>query len=166
MGTGVNEISGVSGEVHYPVFRFELANGDGRKGTGEAPWSGIFRMKRRPRIFFVEDDPVLAKVLSWRLDKLGFAVCGSSADGTEAVGLIMEKKPDLVLLDIELGGHIDGIDVGKILCTKTEIPFIYLTSHTESRYLARAKETVPEGYIVKPFSAEQLRISIEMALRR
>ena len=123
-------------------------------------------MKRQKKILIVEDDPILVRVIRWRLENLGYAVCGSSCDGTMAVGLIMEMKPDLVLLDIELGGHIDGIDVGAVLSTRTEIPFIYLTSHTENRYLARARKTVPEGYIRKPFDSEQLRVTIEMALHR
>ena len=123
-------------------------------------------MKRRPTIFFVEDDPVLSRVLVWRLEKLGYSVCGFAGNGKEAIQKIAEIKPDLVLLDIELGGGMDGIDVGGTLSARTEIPFIYLTSHAEKQTLERARNTVPEGYIKKPFDAEQLRITIEMALQR
>jgi DNA-binding NarL/FixJ family response regulator len=123
-------------------------------------------MKQSTRIFFVEDDPILAKVLAWRLEKLGYSVCGSSNDGVEAVDRILEEKPDLVLLDIELGGRYDGIHVGSILKSKSRIPFIYLTSHSEERYLTRAKMTGPKGYVLKTFDAEQLRIAIELALHQ
>ena len=119
---------------------------------------------RKARIFVVEDDLVLTKILVWRLEKLGYSVCGTSADGKGAIEEILEKKPDLVLLDIELGGQIDGIEIGSYLCNNTGIPFIYLTSHTDGIYIARAKETVPEGYILKPCEDEQLRIAIQMAI--
>ena len=116
------------------------------------------------RVFFVEDDEILAKVIEWRLDKLGYSVCGTAATGVEAIALIKEKEPDVVLLDIELKGHMDGIDVGEFLSTKTKIPFIYLTSHTEDSFLKRAKKTGPKGYIRKPFTDDELRVAIELAV--
>lgn len=116
------------------------------------------------RIFFVEDDEILAKVIDWRLKKLGYTICGTAATGVDAVALIREKEPDLVLLDIELKGHMDGIDVGEYLASQTKIPFIYLTSHTEDKYIQRAAETKPKGYIKKPFTDDNLRVAIELAL--
>jgi CheY-like chemotaxis protein len=116
------------------------------------------------KVFFVEDDEILAKVVEWRLGKLGYTICGSAATGVEAIALIKEKEPDIVLLDIELKGHMDGIDVGEFLSSKTKIPFIYLTSHTEDDILKRAINTKPKGYIKKPFSDDDLRIAIELAL--
>jgi CheY-like chemotaxis protein len=116
------------------------------------------------RIFFVEDDEIIAKVIEWRLNNLGYSVCGSAKNGVDAIALIKEKVPDLVLLDIELKGPMDGIDVGEILSSKTKIPFIYLTSHTEDSILKRAKNTGSKGYVKKPFSDDDLRVAIELAL--
>ena len=118
----------------------------------------------QPRVFFVEDDEILAKVIDWRLNKLGYSVCGTADSGVDAIALIKEKEPDIVLLDIELKGHMDGIDVGEFLSSQTKIPFIYLTSHTEDSFLKRAKNTNPKGYIKKPFSDDELRVAIELAL--
>ena len=84
--------------------------------------------------------------------------------GRKLIEKIPDAKPDLVLLDIELGGEMDGIDVGEFLSKQTRIPFIYLTSHANGQTLQRAKIWAPEGYIKKPLDEEQLRISIEMAL--
>lgn len=119
---------------------------------------------KQVRIFFVEDDEVLAKVVEWRLTKLGHNVCGYSNNGAEAVEKIKELTPDLVLLDIELKGEMDGIEIGEFLAEKTKIPFIYLTSHTEENILKRAKKTCPKGYIKKPFDDEALRVAIELAI--
>ena len=116
------------------------------------------------KIFYVEDDEILANVLEWRLKKLGYTVCGSAATGTDAIAGILEAKPDLVILDIELRGHMDGIDVGEYLAGKTTIPFIYLTSHTEDTYLQRAKKTNPKGYVQKPVKDDELRVALTLAL--
>jgi len=117
-----------------------------------------------PRIFFVEDDEIVANVIEWRLNKLGYSVCGSAKNGVDAVSLIKEKKPDLVILDVELKGPMDGIDLGELLSTQTKIPFIYLTAHTEDNILKRAKNTGSRGYVKKPFSDDDLRVAIELAL--
>jgi len=116
------------------------------------------------KVFFVEDDEIFSKVIEWRLDTLGYTICGSATTGVEAIALIKEKKPDIVLLDIELKGHMDGIDVAEFLTLETKIPFIYLTSHTEDEILQRAINTKPKGYIKKPFSDDDLRVAIELAL--
>jgi len=123
-------------------------------------------MTRQPRIFFLEDDPQLARVLKFHLEQLGCKICGTLPCGEGAFEKIRELKPDLVLIDIKLAGKMDGIEVGGILSTKTDIPFIYLTSMTDKETLLRAGETVPEGYIKKPYDIGQLSITIEMALNR
>jgi CheY-like chemotaxis protein len=116
------------------------------------------------RIFFVEDDEIVAKVIDWRLNKLGYSVCGSAKNGVDAIALINEKEPDLVLLDIELKGSMDGVELGELLSSQTKIPFIYLTAHTDDSILKRAKNTGSKGYVQKPFSDDDLRVAIEMAL--
>jgi CheY-like chemotaxis protein len=116
------------------------------------------------RIFFVEDDEIIANLIEWRLNKLGYSVCGSAKNGVDAIPLIKEKKPDLVILDIELKGPMDGIEMGELLLSQTKIPFIYLTAHTEDTILKRAKNTGSRGFVKKPFSDDDLRVAIELAL--
>ena len=123
---------------------------------------GIFF--ERYRIFFVEDDEIIANLIEWRLNKLGYSVCGSAKNGVDAIPLIKEKKPDLVILDIELKGPMDGIEMGELLLSQTKIPFIYLTAHTEDTILKRAKNTGSRGFVKKPFSDDDLRVAIELAL--
>jgi len=119
---------------------------------------------KQAKIFCVEDDEILARLIEWRLTKLGHRICGFSDNGTEAIKEIQRVQPDLALLDIELPGEIDGIEVGEYLSAKTKIPFIYLTSHTEDSYLGRAKKTRPKAFIGKPFTNDGLRFAIELAI--
>ena len=115
-------------------------------------------------IYFAEDDEVLAQVLQWRLQKLGYTVVGSAPSGEAAIDGIERTKPDLVILDIELKGDMDGIQVGEHLSKTMKIPFIYLTSHTEEDFIQRAKKTGPKGYVRKPLIGDELRVALTMAL--
>jgi CheY-like chemotaxis protein len=122
--------------------------------------------KPKASILIVEDDSVIASVEEWRLKKMGYTVCGHAATGTDALALVTEKKPDLVLLDINLEGEMDGIEIAQVLDTQTDIPFIFLTAHVEDAILKRVKGTLHYGYIKKPFTDDDLRIAIELALSK
>lgn len=118
------------------------------------------------RIFLVEDDRVIVSTTTWRLEKMGYEVCGSADTGTDALDQIARLRPDLVLVDIHIRGAIDGIGVGALLREQLAVPFIYLTSKFDDETLAKAKKTHPEGYIVKPFQDKDLKVAIELALKQ
>jgi CheY-like chemotaxis protein len=115
-------------------------------------------------ILLVEDDDIIAKVVGWRLEKLGYSLCGRASSGTEALNLLERNVPDLILMDINIKGEINGIETTKMIKKRIHIPVIYLTSHSDDVTLARAKETYPEGFISKPFNDNDLKVAIELAL--
>ena len=117
-------------------------------------------------ILLVEDDDIIARVEDWRLKNLGYTVCGRASTGAEAMELVVNKKPDLVLMDINIKGNIDGIETAKMIKKGFNIPVIYVTSHSDGATLDRAKETKPDGYIIKPFDDNDLRVAIELALKK
>jgi len=123
-------------------------------------------MKPRASILIVEDDSVIASVEEWRLKKMGYTVCGRATNGSDALALIREKEPDLVLLDINLEGEMDGIEIAKILDMQGNIPFIFLTAHAEAAIIKRVKGTLHYGYIKKPFTDDDLRLGIDLALSK
>jgi CheY-like chemotaxis protein len=123
-------------------------------------------MKHQLRIFYVEDDPTFSDLVTNKLEKLGYNVCGHAENAKDAIEGIGKSAPDLVLLDIELHGTYDGITVGDFLVSKTDIPFVYTSGHDDEVILARARKTVPDGFLVKPFGGNQLRVAIEMAARK
>jgi two-component system, response regulator PdtaR len=118
------------------------------------------------KILLVEDDNIIAKVADWRLKNLGYTVCGRATTGAEAMELAADTNPDLVLMDINIKGEIDGIETAQMIKKTFNIPVIYVTSHSDGTTLERAKETKPDGFIIKPFDDNDLRVAIELALKK
>lgn len=118
------------------------------------------------KILLVEDDDIIAKVADWRLKNLGYEMVGRATSGAEAMELVVKNRPDLVLMDINIQGEIDGIETAKMIKKGFSIPVVYVTSHSDGPTLDRARATQPDGFIVKPFEDNDLRIAIELALKK
>ena len=115
-------------------------------------------------ILIVEDEAIVAEDLSQKLGRLGYEICGITAQGEEAVVLARDRRPDLVLMDIRLQGRMDGVEAAELIRREGGLPVIYLTAHSDRPTLQRAKLTEPFGYILKPFEELELETHIEMAL--
>jgi DNA-binding NarL/FixJ family response regulator len=118
------------------------------------------------KILIVEDEPLIAEDLRFILNSINYKVIGVAQDSLKAMDYISNRRPDIVLLDISIKGHKDGIDIANTLNEEYNIPFIYLTSYADKDTVERAKHTMPYGYIVKPFDEKDLLSSIEMAIYR
>jgi DNA-binding LytR/AlgR family response regulator len=118
----------------------------------------------KTNILVVEDESIVSKDIQNSLKKLGYNVVGACNNGEEAVELVREKQPDLVLMDIMLKGEMSGIDAADIIRTQLNIPIIFLTAYADESTLSKAKVTEPYGYILKPFKEIDLHSSIEMAI--
>ena len=116
------------------------------------------------RILVVEDDRDILISIKEGLEYHGYEVIGSAVSGEQALSMLERKTPDLILMDIELMGEMDGVDTAAIILSKFKIPVVYLTGFTGDKILDRAKLTDPYGYIVKPFELSELKIAIEIAL--
>ena len=117
-------------------------------------------------ILLVEDDRITSKLIQKYILDIGYYLAGAVASGEEAVSIINEKEPDLVLMDINLEGKLDGIESAKSINSSISIPFVYITSSSDYSTIERAKEGNAYGYIIKPFNKKDLRATIEMALLR
>ncbi|MBS1522294.1 MAG: response regulator [Bacteroidetes bacterium] len=115
------------------------------------------------KIGIVEDELVIARTILNTLDELGYAHCGPAINYTEALEMLEQDKPDLLLLDIQLSGKKDGIDVAGKLNESYPIPFIFLTANSDGETIDRAKKVRPHAYIVKPFTKEELFAAVEIA---
>ncbi|MCF0049081.1 response regulator [Dyadobacter chenwenxiniae] len=115
------------------------------------------------KIGVVEDELVIARTILHTLDELGYSHCGPAINYTEAIELIENDMPDLLLLDIQLAGRKDGLDVAEKLNESYKLPFIFLTANSDIETIDRAKRVKPHAYIVKPFTKEELYAAIEIA---
>ncbi len=118
------------------------------------------------RILIVEDEPLIAEDLRAHLEELGYEVCGTCDNALDAMAEIAERKPDLLLLDINLGDGADGVQLAEKVRAKHRMPFIFVTSHSDKATLERVKPLRPAGFIIKPFDENDLRTQIEIALAR
>lgn len=116
------------------------------------------------KILIVEDELIIAEDVKNMLTHMEYEVVDVAMDYDEAIAILETQKPDLILLDVNLNSHKDGIDLAELINEKYKIPFIFTTSYSDSLTLDRAKNTHPINYLVKPFKREQLFSTIEMAL--
>jgi PAS domain S-box-containing protein len=117
-------------------------------------------------VLVVEDEALISKDLCERPAELGYAVAGTASTGEEAVCLAEELRPAIALMDIVLGGAMDGIDAARTLWALFEVPVIFLSAHSDDGTLGRAKTAGAYGYLVKPFQDRDLKLAIEMALEK
>ncbi|OQX84461.1 hypothetical protein B6D60_09330 [candidate division KSB1 bacterium 4484_87] len=115
-------------------------------------------------ILVVEDDNIIGMEIRSRIKTLGYSVPEVISYGEEAIEKAKEILPDLILMDIQLRGEIDGVKAAETIRNELDIPVVYLTAYADDNTLARAKITEPFGYILKPFEERELASTIEMAL--
>ena len=116
------------------------------------------------RILVVEDEPVVARDLQTLLRQLGYTPVGHAREGAQGVMLAGELQPDLVLMDVQLAGDMDGITAAQAIREQFALPVVFITAFAEDATVARAKVAEPFGYILKPFSERELNTAIQMAL--
>lgn len=115
------------------------------------------------QILVVEDEAIVGMDIQRRLKNLGYIVPVVVSSGEEAIIKVRENNPDLVLMDINLYGKIDGIEAASKIHSFSDIPVIYLTAYTDDKTFERAKITEPYAYIIKPFKDRELQINLEIA---
>ncbi len=116
------------------------------------------------KILIVENEILIAEQVSTYLEQLNYEVCGSVESGEEALEVVEQESPDLVLMDIELDGELDGVDTAAQIQENLAIPIIYLSRLDDHRTLKRVSETLPAAYLTKPFKNHDIRNAIEMAM--
>jgi signal transduction histidine kinase/ActR/RegA family two-component response regulator len=134
--------------------------------TLDAPPVASSAPTSKPRILIVEDEAVIAMDMAEQLREFGYEVIGIAAHGERALHLAATGDPDLVMMDIVIKGPIDGIETARQLRAQRDVPVIFLTAYGDVDTLERAKQAAPNGYLIKPFRAVELRTSIEMGLHK
>lgn len=123
-------------------------------------------MESRLKILIVEDEMLIAANISIQLESLGYEILGIIPRGQEAINVVKCDKPDLVLMDINLKGEMDGIETATLMQLDGAIPIIYLTANTDEGSFKRAKATNPYAFLSKPFKKLDLKNALELASDR
>ena len=114
-------------------------------------------------ILIVEDDAIISMRLQEMLNAWGYCTFIASS-GEIALEKIGDVLPGLILMDIQLGGEMDGIQAAEQIRTRLGLPTIFITAYSDEELLERAKLTEPYGYLVKPVQEKELRSTVEMVL--
>ncbi len=107
-----------------------------------------------------------AKFFRLFIKKYGYHLCGVAESGEEALELIKETSPNLVFIDIVLKGKMTGIGLARHINREVRIPFIYITGHSDAHIIEEVIHTRPSAFILKPFVGEELKVAVEIAIRK
>lgn len=121
-------------------------------------------MDNNIKILIVEDDLLIAENLKAVLEDLGYDVYEPCATAAEAIRTLEQQAFDLALLDINLNGKDDGIEVGKLINGKYRFPFIFLTAFSDKETIKTATAAYPSAYLIKPTNAATLFATIQTAI--
>ncbi len=118
-----------------------------------------------PRVVIAEDEALIRLDLAEMLVEEGYDVVGQAADGEVAVALVMELRPDLVVMDVKMP-KLDGIAAAAQIAQARIAPVVMLTAFSQRDLVERARQSGAMAYLVKPFTASDLVPAIEMARSR
>ncbi|WP_297765894.1 response regulator [uncultured Muriicola sp.] len=119
-------------------------------------------MESKTRVLIVEDDMIIAANISLQLSKLGYEITGIESRGEEALIHARLNTPDLVLMDINLKGSIDGIETAYSMQTTIDIPIVYITANNDEATFEKAKKTHPFAFIAKPINMRALHRTLSL----
>lgn len=120
----------------------------------------------RIRILIVENEGLVGCDMAAFLNDLGYRVVGTCTTSDDAIRLFDDLRPDLVLMDVHLDGPADGIETALLLRQRGPVAIVYVTACADLETVNRARETQPQGYLLKPFSHDELRLTVEVAAAR
>ncbi len=118
----------------------------------------------KARILIVEDNGIIALDIQHKLWEMGYDAPAVATSGEEAIKLVAEIKPDLMLMNILLKGGMNGIDAAELIQHRFHVPIIFISGHPDTKILERAKKTEPYGFLYKPIDNRDLHSNIEIAL--
>jgi len=122
-------------------------------------------MESSLRILIADDEPIIRLDLRKTLENMGHQVVGEAGDGTKAIEIARELKPDIIILDIKMP-ELDGIDAAKVITTEGIAPVLLLTAYSQKDLVDRAKDAGVFAYLVKPFKEADLLPAMEIAISR
>jgi two-component system, OmpR family, KDP operon response regulator KdpE len=117
------------------------------------------------RILVVDDEPPIQRTLRRNLMASGYEVL-IAENGTQALEIVQQHQPDLILLDLYMPGDVSGLDVCVRVRETSRVPIIVLSAANEEKLKVRALDLGADDYLTKPFSQDELQARVRACLRR
>lgn len=134
--------------------------------SGKAITDSVQTSQRAKRVVIVEDEMFVALHLETVLQDLGLEVCDIVATGSSAVQTVRNLSPDIVFMDINLRGDIDGVEAARIIRTSSEIPIVFITAYGDQATLSRINDIAPDAPVIqKPPMTSALLAAIKKVIR-
>jgi len=118
----------------------------------------------KTKVLIVEDEALIADNLAAIIGDLNYEVTDICANADEAIKSIKSNPPEICLLDVNIEGQVDGIDLAAMLKKRIQVPHIFITSFSDAETINRAKETQPAAYIIKPYTEKEVEVNMTLAL--
>lgn len=117
-------------------------------------------------ILIVEDESLVAMEVSSALKKEGYTIVGTVGSAEEVFKSFGSNIPDLILMDINIDGTMNGIELSRRIKKTYNIPIIFLTAYNDKETIDRAIQTSPAGYLIKPFKRQELYAVVSLAMSK
>lgn len=118
------------------------------------------------KIMIVEDEMLTVRYLQGIVEKLGISVCASFDNGEDVLELLKTMPCDMILMDINIKGNLDGLETTRIILQRYQIPVIFITAYNDQETLNRALDLAPYGFIAKPFTQYDIEVGIRFGFKR
>ncbi len=140
-------------------------NNSTKPGSKQCPTERLGLPAKPARILVAEDEHLVAADLTLKLSDLGFTVVGPVADGQAAMDLCQNADPDLAILDIRMPGT-DGLSAAERIFGSLGIPVMIVSAYSDPNDVQRAAQVGVFGYLVKPVTVDQLRVTIDVSWQK
>jgi DNA-binding LytR/AlgR family response regulator len=118
------------------------------------------------KLLIVEDEPLYANQLEMLVEQMGYTLAGSYDNAFDALDCFHREQPDFLLLDINLSGDVDGIQLAERVNKIRPTPTVFITSRHDNDTFEQVQKTDPVAYLLKPFDSLQLQRTIELAVAK
>jgi two-component system, sensor histidine kinase and response regulator len=117
-------------------------------------------------LLIVEDEAITALHLRQYLEHLGYKVTGMVATGEQALQILEDHRPDLILMNITLAGELSGTETAKIVDERFRVPVVYVTAYNDGETVRQLEATGAYGFVTKPIREKDLDAVIKVAISR
>ena len=121
---------------------------------------------RGKRVVIVEDEGITQMLLARILARAGMQVAGLATTGERAVELVLRERPDLVLMDINMPGPLNGVEASRRILAEFLVCIVVLTAYHDEDYRTESQAFGAGGYLIKPVNSQSLVPQLEDAIRR